>query len=165
MISAKKEEDQVWKWAWILDGYTFCPFWSGIGYGFRGNYGSVWTYLSFRFQMNEKERNIRIWNTPWSVVVTNKRLVNNNHSLTFLILSGFNSFYTADYKISCSSSTLTCVCMYPNYSQLSPCGHPAITNTPVPGKNKLQTFDWNKLSLLRTLASEDTNSRCLQCPQ
>ena len=35
-----------------------CPFWSGIGYGFRGNYGSVWTYLSFRFQMSKKERGI-----------------------------------------------------------------------------------------------------------
>ena len=22
----------------------FCPFWSGIRYGFRGNYGSVWMY-------------------------------------------------------------------------------------------------------------------------
>ena len=33
------------------------------------------------------------------------------------------------------------------YSQLSPCGHPAITDTPIiqtaakPGKSKLQTFD------------------------
>ena len=35
-----------------------CPFWSGIGYGFRGNYGSVWTYLSFQFQMSKKERGI-----------------------------------------------------------------------------------------------------------
>ena len=34
-----------------------CPFWSGIGYGFRGNYGSVheWTFLSFQFQMNKNE--------------------------------------------------------------------------------------------------------------
>ena len=33
-----------------------CFFWSGIGYGFRGNYGSVheWTYLSFQFQMKVK---------------------------------------------------------------------------------------------------------------
>ena len=57
-ISAKKEEDQVWKRAWILDGYTFCPFRSVIGYGFWGNYGNVWTYLSFPFQMNKKEREI-----------------------------------------------------------------------------------------------------------
>ena len=36
---------------------TLCLFWSGIGYGFRGNYGSVheWTYLSFQFQTNENE--------------------------------------------------------------------------------------------------------------
>ena len=31
-------------------------------------------------------------------------------------------------------------------------------------KNKLQTFDLNKLPLLRTLANEDTNLRSLQCP-
>ena len=23
---------------WSENGYTLCPFWSGIGYGFRGNY-------------------------------------------------------------------------------------------------------------------------------
>ena len=36
---------------------TLCPFWCGIGYGFRGNYRSVheWTYLSFQFQMNKNE--------------------------------------------------------------------------------------------------------------
>ena len=45
------------------------------------------------------------------------------------------------------------------YSQLSPCGHLAITDTliirtatKIPCKNKLQTFDWNKFPLLRTLA-------------
>ena len=36
--------------------YRFCSFWSGIGYGFRGNYRSVWKYSSFQFQMNHKER-------------------------------------------------------------------------------------------------------------
>ena len=32
--------------------YPLCPFWPGVGYGFRGNYGSVheWTYLSFHFK-------------------------------------------------------------------------------------------------------------------
>ena len=35
-------------------------FWSGIGYGFWGNYGSVWTYLSFQFQMYKKERDINM---------------------------------------------------------------------------------------------------------
>ena len=35
--------------------YRFCSFWSGIGNGFRGNYRSVWTYLSFQLQMNHKE--------------------------------------------------------------------------------------------------------------
>ena len=36
---------------------TLCPFWSGIGYDFRGNYRSVheWPYLSFQFQMNKNE--------------------------------------------------------------------------------------------------------------
>jgi len=30
--------------------------WSGTGYGFQGNYGIVWAYMSFQFQMNKKER-------------------------------------------------------------------------------------------------------------
>ena len=33
----------------------FCPFWSGIGNGFRENWGSVGTYLSFQFQRRKKE--------------------------------------------------------------------------------------------------------------
>ena len=33
----------------------FCPFWSGIGYGLRRNYGCVSMCSSFQFQMNEKE--------------------------------------------------------------------------------------------------------------
>ena len=37
---------------WAENGNTFCPFWSGIGYGLQGNYGSVRTYLLFQFQMN-----------------------------------------------------------------------------------------------------------------
>ena len=36
---------------WSENGYTLCPLCSGIGYAFRGNYKSVWTYLSFQFQM------------------------------------------------------------------------------------------------------------------
>ena len=42
-------------------------------------------------------------------------------------------------------------------------GHPDNTDSSqIPGKNKLQTFDWNKLlPLLWTLVSEDTNSRSL----
>ena len=47
-------------------GYDFCAFlvrkqaytWSGIGYGFWGNYTDVWTYLSSQFQMNKKELEI-----------------------------------------------------------------------------------------------------------
>ena len=36
---------------------TLRPFCCGIGYGFRGNNGSVheWTYLSLQFQMNKNE--------------------------------------------------------------------------------------------------------------
>ena len=26
---------------WSENGYTLCPFWSGIRYGFLGSYGSV----------------------------------------------------------------------------------------------------------------------------
>ena len=37
---------------------TLCSFWSGIGLSFRGNYRSVWTFLSFQFQMSKKEREI-----------------------------------------------------------------------------------------------------------
>ena len=37
------------------EGRFFGTFWSGIGYGFRGNYGNLWTYLSFQFQINKKE--------------------------------------------------------------------------------------------------------------
>ena len=36
---------------------TLRPFWSGIKYGFRENYGSVheWTYLSLQIQMKKNE--------------------------------------------------------------------------------------------------------------
>ena len=45
-------------------GQGFCPFWSGIRYGSRRNYGDAWTYLSCQFQMSirKKERNMRIRN-------------------------------------------------------------------------------------------------------
>ena len=42
----------------LKTGIHFCSFWSGIGYGFRGNYGKIWTYLSFQFRMSKKEREI-----------------------------------------------------------------------------------------------------------
>ena len=45
----------------LKTGMDFAPFWSGIGYGFRGNYGSVRTYLSPQFQMNQKERVICVF--------------------------------------------------------------------------------------------------------
>ena len=31
----------------VPNAYRLCLFWSGIVHGFRGNYGSVLTYLSF----------------------------------------------------------------------------------------------------------------------
>ena len=34
----------------------FCPFWSEIGYGLEGNFGSVGTFLSFQFQISKKEK-------------------------------------------------------------------------------------------------------------
>ena len=43
---------------------TGIHFWSGIGYGFWGNYGSVWTYLSFQFQMSKKKREMREFEMP-----------------------------------------------------------------------------------------------------
>ena len=33
-------------------------FWSGIGYGFQGNYDSVRTYLLFQFQPRKKDKEI-----------------------------------------------------------------------------------------------------------
>ena len=43
---------------WCENGNTLCSFWSGIGLSFRGNFGSVWTFLSFQFQMSKKETEI-----------------------------------------------------------------------------------------------------------
>ena len=43
---------------WSENRYSPCLFLSGIGHGFRGNYGSVWTYLSFLLKMTKKERKI-----------------------------------------------------------------------------------------------------------
>ena len=41
------------------NGYSFCPFWSGIEYGFQENYGmSSKRNLLFQFQMSDKERKI-----------------------------------------------------------------------------------------------------------
>ena len=55
---------------WSENGSTFCPFWSGIGYRFRGNYGIYY----FGSKMNtEKGRviykfevgRVTIWRTRW----------------------------------------------------------------------------------------------------
>ena len=43
---------------WSEKGYRLCLFWSGIGYAFEGNYGSLRTYLLFQFQVSKKEREI-----------------------------------------------------------------------------------------------------------
>ena len=40
-------------------GLTNILFLSETGYGFRGNYGNLWTYLSFQFQINKNK--IAIW--------------------------------------------------------------------------------------------------------
>ena len=40
---------------WSENRYILWPFWFGIRYGFRGYYGSVWTYLLFQFQKSKKE--------------------------------------------------------------------------------------------------------------
>ena len=41
---------------WSENRYTLRPILSGIGCCFRRNYGSVWMYLSFQFQMSKKEK-------------------------------------------------------------------------------------------------------------
>ena len=64
----------TWRWwGYSLEGGTplyklyryvpphrvgFLHHFAGIRCGFRGNYRSVWTYLSFQFQMSKKEREI-----------------------------------------------------------------------------------------------------------
>ena len=40
---------------WSENGDRFCPFWPGIGYGLRRNYGCVSMCPSFQFQMYNKE--------------------------------------------------------------------------------------------------------------
>ena len=35
----------------------------------------------------------------------------------------------------------------------------------IPGKNKLQMFDWNQFQLLQILAIKDTNLQFRGCPQ
>ena len=40
---------------WYENGYGVCPFWSGIGYGLRRNYGCVSMCSSFQFQMNKEK--------------------------------------------------------------------------------------------------------------
>ena len=49
----------VWKRVYTL------PTLAGIRYGFRENYGSVWAYLSFHFQMNKKEIEICEFECIW----------------------------------------------------------------------------------------------------
>ena len=42
-----------------LKGTVFVPIWSGIGYGFQGNYENICIIIiSFQFQMNKKVREI-----------------------------------------------------------------------------------------------------------
>ena len=47
---------------WSENGYRLCLFWSGIGYGFRGNYGRVWTHRfnSKRVRKKEKYANLKL---------------------------------------------------------------------------------------------------------
>ena len=39
-----------------LNWYTFCPFWSGIGYGFWGNYGSGFCCFISKWILRKKEQ-------------------------------------------------------------------------------------------------------------
>ena len=41
---------------WSENGYRLCPFWSGIGYGFRGSYGRVWTHRFNSNRVRKKEK-------------------------------------------------------------------------------------------------------------
>ena len=41
---------------WSENGYRLCLFWSGIGYGFRGSYGRVWTHRFNSKRVRKKEK-------------------------------------------------------------------------------------------------------------
>ena len=60
---------------WSETGIDFANFWSWIGYGFRGNYRSVWTYLSFRFQIRKKEREICKLEMDWRILFLRSKLI------------------------------------------------------------------------------------------
>ena len=73
--------------------------------------------------------------------------------------------YTALKEITTYAKWSLIICVQSTFALRTPRynGHPDNTDSSqIPGKNKLQTFDWNKLlPLLWTLVSEDTNSRSL----
>ena len=92
---------------WSENEYTFCPLWSGIGYGFLGNYGSVWTYLSFQFQMSKKEREYA--NSKWIL-----RNLFFRKAVYFCCVSirdqSFNNFENHTMKLSANEAKLTGLC-------------------------------------------------------
>ena len=53
-----------------------------IGYGFRGNYGSVWTYLSFQFQITIRKKE-KYANSKW--ILTNLFCCSSNLSKDYFI--------------------------------------------------------------------------------
>ena len=59
--------------------HTLCPFWSGVGCGFWGNYGSVWTSL-YRFNSKwvRKKEKYTNWNRIWRIFFLRSNLSNDN---------------------------------------------------------------------------------------
>ena len=52
-------------WSVLLTGTGLTHFGLEIGYGFQGNQGRIWTYLSFQFQVNKQERVLCVCWCSW----------------------------------------------------------------------------------------------------
>ena len=67
----------------LYQGFGLKMVWTlPIGYGFRGNYGSVWTYLSFQFQITIRKKE-KYANSKW--ILTNLFCCSSNLSKDYFI--------------------------------------------------------------------------------
>ena len=124
-------------------------------------------YISLNTGNGEKTKNCRIE----SKVQTNDIMSNGPFDLQAYI----HKTKWKEQNLAVSQKSLRALFQAPlqnqEYSQLLPCGHPAITDTLIiqtaaksRAKTNYRRLTWNKLPLLQTLVNEDTNWRSLQCP-
>ena len=136
-------------------------------YATKGLYNSWFSVNSTRTRTGRAQviifpRNKRKWrHLTFDVSVTWTRMLDGKSN-------GCSQWLLSLRSVACVASGLE----KPLLAGYSPYRHLAMTDIPVirkaaksQAKNKLQTFDWHKLPLLRTLADKDKNSRSLQCPQ